>query len=1115
MNKTYKLMLAAVFCLLGAFAGWAQDFQEDGIYYNILSGSTVEVTNSNGGTSNDPTCYSGVVVIPSSVAHDGVTYSVVQVANRAFRANTEVTSLTLPSTVTTLVHNECLSGMTALTYLEIPNVTTLPDYAMTNCTSLTELVLGEGVQWLGALMTNGCTALRTVRIQTSTPPGYNHTGTINTYAHQCKPFPNGIQSASTLYVPEGSVDTYKAKSAQGANNASSTKLYDRFSAYVEVPAGGGDEIEVESVTITPENPVLAAEEGATVQLAAAILPTDATYQTVAWTTSDATIATVNDNGLVTRTATLYSSDNQPYTVDITATAVGGVSATVTVTVNVLETVVPESVTIEPANPVLTATEGATVQLTATVLPESATDKSVTWSSADETIATVDANGLVTRVAGLYSGDDQPYTVDITATTANGLTNTVTVTAQVLETVQPTAVTIEPENPELAAEEGATVQLTATVLPETATIKTVTWSSADETIATVDANGLVTRVAGLFNENDAPYTVDITATAANGVSQTVTVTVKVLETVLPTAISISPENPVLAAENGATVQLTVVFDPETTTERTVTWSSADETIATVDQNGLVTRVAPLTNDEEQPFTVVITATTPNDLSADVTVTANIKGDEFFYEDGLYYNVLSHDNLTVEVTNSGGGTGNEPECYSGEITIPLTVTHKNRTYQVVQIGNRAFSENTEVTKLTLQEGLLSIAPYGVRGMSAISELTIPSTVTTLEAFTLARLSAETITIPNVAMLQQSLLSGCTALKHLILGEGVREIGNNMTKDVTTVEDVTCYATTPPVWDGSVANFAPFAGFISTAKLYVPEGCIDTYYNKVSNNIYYWRFGTIEEIGEQPIPASTLSEALASEEGTEVRISDELFIAAVETDGTAILTDNNGNWVATNFDNEAKEALGVGANSVKAGTLQGTITNLDTNPVIALTKTPEAGESTDEPILETLNLHTATFIDLPGNCLAQIAGFYGADGYLRAFSNLEDPGQRIAIDNTFMGEGALDNYINMSISFNGIIKLKEAWEAEDEAPAGAPRRVKKSDMNSSTNYTITPLSNITSSGDITTGVNDINVAGSVTGVKYINVMGQVSNRPFNGVNIVVTRNADGTVTTTKIVK
>ena len=1098
MNKFYKTLAAFVVCAVCALSGWAYDFEEGGLYYNI-SGNNVSLTTGDN-------AYSGEIVIPATVEHDGVTYNVTSIAGEPFRGNTAITSLSIPG-----------------------SVTTLPDYAMANCTSLTTLILGDGVTWLGALMTNGCSSLTTIKIYCTNPPGYNHTGTIATYAHQCKPFPNGIQTQATFYVPEGCVDAYKAKAAQGANNAITTKLYDRVTNWVEI--AGEDEIEVESVSISPENPVLAAEEGATVQLTTSILPENATYQTITWSTSDATVATVDANGLVTRVAGLYSGDNQPYTVDITATAVGGVSATVTVTANVLETVLPSSVTIEPAAPVLVAEEGATVQLNATVLPENATYKTVTWSSADETIATVDANGLVTRVAGLYNDNDAPYTVDITATTSNGVSSTVTVTAQVLETIQPTAVTIEPANPVLSAEEGATVQLTATVIPENATIKTVTWSSADETIATVDNNGLVTRVAGLYNDNDAPYTVDITATATGGVSQTVTVTAQVIETILPTALAISPENPVLAAESGATVQLTPVFTPENTNVRDVTWASADENIATVDENGLVTRTAPLTSEDEQPFTVVITATTPNGVTANVTVTANIKGDDFFVEDGIYYNVLSHDDLTVEVTNSIGGTAADITCYSGDIEIPVTVTHKNRTYRVIRIGNYAFgaggtgfSAGTSVTSLTLNEGLREIAPYGVRGMGGITELVLPSTVTTLDAFALGRISAETIVIPNVQYIYQSAMSGCTNLKHLVLGAGVQELGNNMLKDVTTVEDVTCYATTPPVWTGGAADFAPFAGFINNATLYVPEGCVGAYRNANSTysgiTTYYWRFGTIEEISN--VTEMTLSQALGVAPEEEVLISDDLLIADVELDGTAILTDNNGNWIATNFDATARQALGF-AKSVKG--IRGTITGYDTNPVITLTKTPQPGERNEEVIIEDVDM-TKLIDYLPGNCIARVAGYY-ANGELRAYSNPADPGQKLTIDNTFIGD-ALDSptFVDKMVELTVIVRLKAAWEEPEvndpeqpeepdpDDPDAAPRRVVAGDMDSSSNYIIAPVGGSVTD-EIVTAVTDLSSDARVAGVTYVNVAGMTADKPFDGVNIVVTRHTDGTVTTTKIVK
>ncbi|MBQ7691305.1 MAG: Ig-like domain-containing protein [Muribaculaceae bacterium] len=1107
MNKFYKSLAAVAVCALSALCGWAYDFEEGGLYYNI-SGTDVSLTTGDN-------AYSGEIVIPATVEHDGVTYNVTTVGS-VFQNNTAVTSLKLPTSVTSLPES-CFAGMTGLLELEIPNVETLPNYLCDGCSALTTLKLGEGVHFASCHMTRSCTSLNKVYMLYEDVVGWNSpSGGIggSTIPAQYKPIANNIQAQSTLYIPYGTTDAYKAKINTGYGKVT---LWNKFGSYVELdPPGGG--VDVESITITPANPVLAAENGATVQLTATILPEDATDKSIVWSTSDASVATVSNTGLVTRTAPLTNTGDQPYTVTITANGANDVSASVTITAEVLADIAVTSVTIEPANPTLEAQEGATVQLTATVLPENALDKTITWSTSDATVATVDANGLVTRVAGLYNTNDEPYTVDITATSSNGLTSTVTVTATVLETINPTGVTIEPANPVLAAEDGATVQLTATVLPENATYKTVTWTSANENVATVDANGLVTRVAGLFNENDQPYTVDITATTANGLTQTVTVTADVIVTVLPTALSITPAEPVLTAEASSTVQLTAVFDPETTNVRTVTWSSADETIATVDENGLVTRTAPLTNEQEQPYTVVITATTPNGLSANVTVTANIKGDDFFFEDGLYYNVLSHDDLTVEVTNSIGGTAADITCYSGDIVIPATVTHKNRTYNVIQIGDYAFgaggsgfSAGTSVTSLTLPEGLQSIASYGVRGMGGITELVLPSTVTELGAFVLGRLSAETIVIPNAHVIGMSAMSGCTNLKHLVLGEGVQMLNNNMLNNVTSVEDVTCYATTPPTWDGTVAQFAPFNGFINSAKLYVPEGCANTYYNTSSGGIYYWRFSTIEEISN--VTEITLADALGTCVDEEVLISDELLIADVEEDGTAILTDNNGSWIATNFDAAACEALGY-AKSVKG--IRGTIANYDTNPVITLTRTPQAGESNEEVIPETIDM-TQLIANLPGNCVARVAGYY-YNGELRAYSNIEDPGQRLTIDNSFIGEALEnDNFINKKVVLTAIVRLKAAWETpvvdDPQDPNGTPRRVVAGDPNSSSNYIIAPVGGSVSE-DIVTAVTDLNAA-TVQGVTYVNAAGMTSDKPFDGLNIVVTRHSDGTVTTTKIVK
>ncbi|WP_174818626.1 Ig-like domain-containing protein, partial [Paenibacillus kobensis] len=125
------------------------------------------------------------------------------------------------------------------------------------------------------------------------------------------------------------------------------------------------------------------------------------------------------------------------------------------------------------------TGGADETLTATVGPATASNKNVTWSTSDASVATV-ANGVVTAVGN--------GTATITATTADGsftATSTVTVTTAV------TGVTLDQTSLSLLTG-GADETLTATVNPATASNKNVTWSTSDASVATV-TNGVVSPV----------------------------------------------------------------------------------------------------------------------------------------------------------------------------------------------------------------------------------------------------------------------------------------------------------------------------------------------------------------------------------------------------------------------------------------------------------------------------------------------------------------------------------------------------------------------------------------------------------------------------------------------
>lgn len=141
------------------------------------------------------------------------------------------------------------------------------------------------------------------------------------------------------------------------------------------------------------------------------------------------------------------------------------------------------VTVSPTTGSITV-GGAALELTATVAPEDATNKSVTWSSSDDTIATVSATGEVTAVGA--------GSATITVTTVDGsFTASCAVTVSAA-TVAVTGVTVSPKTDSLAVGD-ADITLTATVAPENATNQNVTWSSSSDLIATVSDAGVVHAV----------------------------------------------------------------------------------------------------------------------------------------------------------------------------------------------------------------------------------------------------------------------------------------------------------------------------------------------------------------------------------------------------------------------------------------------------------------------------------------------------------------------------------------------------------------------------------------------------------------------------------------------
>ena len=201
---------------------------------------------------------------------------------------------------------------------------------------------------------------------------------------------------------------------------------------------------------------------------------------------------------------------------------------------------------------------------------------VTWSSSDETVATVDSDGTVTGVAcGRGSA-----TITATSRAAQGISASCTVSVRPLPTeLALSAVDGEgvssPVTEALSLRPGEKLSLRASVSPEEAN-QAVLWTSSDETVATVDSDGTVAAVAH--------GSVTITAAAASGSAVEARCTVNVEQPAEGVALNKTE----LMLEPEDTFQLTATPEPENTTDA-VTWSSSNEAVATV-SNGLVTAVA---------------------------------------------------------------------------------------------------------------------------------------------------------------------------------------------------------------------------------------------------------------------------------------------------------------------------------------------------------------------------------------------------------------------------------------------------------------------------------------------------------------------------------------------
>lgn len=325
-------------------------------------------------------------------------------------------------------------------------------------------------------------------------------------------------------------------------------------AHLEIAGNGGViSVPATGVTLTPST--LSLQAGASSPLTATVAPATATNKGINWRSSNPAVATVNSSGGVTGVA------NGSATITAT-TQDGGFIASSVVTVG--SVVVQPQISISPAT--ATVGIGTTTILTAALVPANVPTP-VTWTSSNPAVAQVSTTGVVTGVS-----------VGVATITARRSDNGLTATSQVTVTdvvILPTSVSVQPFGTTLPL--GNTFQLTATVLPNNATNKTVIWTSSNPLVATVSASGLVTSVAA-------------GQTTITGRTQSANLTASSVITIVggpAPVVAVSPRTATVLV--GATTTLTATVIPATPV-RPITWSSDNLAVATVSSAGVVTGVA---------------------------------------------------------------------------------------------------------------------------------------------------------------------------------------------------------------------------------------------------------------------------------------------------------------------------------------------------------------------------------------------------------------------------------------------------------------------------------------------------------------------------------------------
>ena len=431
--------------------------------------------------------------------------------------------------------------------------------------------------------------------------------------------------------------------------------------------------------------------GQTSQILANVSPSNATNKNITYTSTNSLIATVSATGLVTGVAVgsttikVSSQENPQIFKNYTITVTSGVP---NVPVSDL-TITPNATTINV---------GSTSQINATILPSNATNKGVTYLSANPTIASVNSSGLVTAV------DVGEISIKVSSTENANIYKYYDVIVKKSDGVIPaTAIDLDPSSG--IVEVGKTLQINASVAPSNATKKGIKYITLDPNIATVVSDtGLVTGV-GVGN-------VGIRAGWAgseegNDIFKLFKLSVVSQGNIPVSSVNASP-NPINMYTNEQ-VQITPKVLPENATNKNVTYTVLNNQLAFTDAQGIV-------HSFQDAGTTTVTVASQQDPTKNYVIDLIITGAPHINVESVSFNEPTAEIAINEIY----------DVYQNTTVLPANATIPFCSYTSSKPSIVSVSESGDVQGVATGTATITVTSYENSSLNATMEITVTTEV-----------------------------------------------------------------------------------------------------------------------------------------------------------------------------------------------------------------------------------------------------------------------------------------------------------------------------------------------------------------------------------------------------